>query len=102
MLVVRRYIQPWAHFISISYALFRSTRVWLGRKQCDYIPAATTNAFAIIVVEFILCNCKRYCKKSCSCHSNGQDCIKMCGCSEFCQNIDPSLPRTVLEEDLQL
>ena len=33
---------------------------------------------------------------------NGKNCTDMCGCGELCQNTDPPLPRTVLEEDLQL
>lgn len=44
-----------------------------GRKEKngDYIPTTTANAFTpSFLVELISFNCK-YCKKSCSCHSNG-------------------------------
>ena len=36
-------------------------------------------------------------KKSCVCHSNGQNCTDMCGCGEFCQNTDPPLSRKYLK-----
>ena len=38
----------------------------------DYTQATTTNVFTpSFLVELISFNCKKYCKKSCSCHSNG-------------------------------
>ena len=59
----------------------------------NYIPAITANAFAhSFLVELIPCKYKKYCKISCSCHSNGQNCTNMCECGEFCQNADPPLP----------
>ena len=75
---------------------------WEGNNG-DYIPATTANAFApSFLVNLISCNCKKYCKISCSCQSIGQNCRVMCECNEFCQNIDTALPRTALEENLQL
>ena len=39
----------------------------------NYIPAVTANAFTPkFLIELISCNSKKYCKISCSCHSNGQ------------------------------
>ena len=67
-----------------------------------FIQATTANAFApSFLLEPISSNRKKYCKKSRFCHWNGKNCTDMCGCGEFCQNADPPLPRTALEEDLQ-
>ena len=58
-------------------------------NNANYIPATTTNTFApSFRVELISCNCMKYCKKSCSCHSNGRKCTDMFGFGEFCQRTD--------------
>ena len=70
----------------------RSENGW-EENNGDYIPAATANAFALcFLVELISCNCKKHCKKSCSCYSNRQNCTNMCGSSKFCQREDHALP----------
>ena len=53
------------------------------------------------LVELISYNHGKYGKKSCFCNWNGKNCIDMRECGEFCQNTDPPLPNTTLEEDLQ-
>ena len=74
----------------------------MGKNNGKYILATTTSALEpLFLVAFILCNCKKYCEKSCSCHSNGQNRTDFYGCGKFCQNTDSPLPGIVLDEDLQ-
>ena len=68
----------------------------------DYIPATTANAFApSFLVELISCNYKKYCKKSCFLSFEWTKLHQHVWMRRVCQNKDPPLPRTILDEDLQ-
>ena len=99
MLVVRRsYLTRFLLTKAMCNLLWSSD--WCARSENgweenngDYIPAVTANAFALcFLVELISCNCKKRCKKCCSCHSNRQNYTDMCGCGEFCQSEGHALP----------
>ena len=66
----------------------------------DYIPTTTESAIAPdSVIELVSCNCTKGCTKRCKCAINGENCTDFCGCSSDCQNTDPKMPESVLEEE---
>ena len=52
------------------------------------------------VVQLVSCNCnKERCTKKCKCASNDEVCTDFCGCNEHCQNSDPKMQASVLDDD---
>ena len=65
----------------------------------EYVAATTDNRIAPdSVIELISCNC-RTCQKKCSCRKKQNNCTDFCGCTNLCENTDPQLPTSVMEEE---
>ena len=74
------------------------------KENCgDYILVTTANVFApSFLVELISCNCKNIAKNLPFVIQMGKIAPTCVDAAKFCENTDPPLTTTVLEEDLHL
>ena len=68
----------------------------------EFVPHTTDSEMAPnSVVQLVSCNCnKGRCTKKCKCASNDEVCTDFCGCNEHCQNSDPKMQASVLDDDV--
>ena len=67
----------------------------------EFVPHTTDSEMAPnSVVQLVSCNCnKGRCTKKCKCASNDEVCTDFCGCNEHCQNSNPKMQASVLDDN---
>ena len=72
---------------------------WI-RMDGQYVPRTSNTPIAPdSVVQLVSCKCTKGCKGGkCKCKYNNEPCTDFCGCGSNCQNTDPKMPSTAVED----
>ena len=77
----------------------------MGKKENRFYPSATDDPIAPdAIIAMVSCKSCKLCKEGskCSCRQANQPCTDFCGCSEYCENTDNTMPVNIMDDDDEL